>query len=395
METSQTALKLMRPGCFMASVNLKDAYYSIPIAAEDQQLLKFVWEGNYFNFTRLPNGLASAPRLFTKVLKPVFANLWAQGRSHWWFLPHWVQLCSLWGKHCSDSQYDLFLKLGFVIHPTKSVLVPTQELEFLGFILNSVSMTIRLPPVKAAIVQQACENLPNKDNPTIRAVGSVIGLIVSSLPGVQFGELHYRYLEHNKIETLQANKGDYDAFMTLSQEARADLHWWAQNVTSAFRNIMTTDPDFIPTTDASNTGWGAVQGTQKTAGLWNLEEQAFHINYLELKAVLLGLKSLCATIYNKHIRIQYDNTIFTVAHVNAMGGIKSAVCNVWLSKLGSGVEKERFGLLHAIFLAQPMSRPTLNLETPIVLQSGLYTQMCLHALIKCGDLFMWTFFHKD
>ena len=99
-------------------------------------------------------------------------------------------------------------------------------------------MTIHLPPGKAATVQQACEDLFNQDNPTIREIARVIGLIVSSFPGVQFGELHYRYLEHNKIEALQAHKGDYDAFMTLSQEARADLHWWVQNVTSSFRNIM-------------------------------------------------------------------------------------------------------------------------------------------------------------
>ena len=79
MDTIQTTLKHMRPGCLMASVDLQDAYYSIPIAAEDRQLLKFEWEGNYFHFTCLPNGLASAPRLFTKVLKPVFANLRAQG----------------------------------------------------------------------------------------------------------------------------------------------------------------------------------------------------------------------------------------------------------------------------------------------------------------------------
>ena len=31
MDTIQTALKLLRPGCFMASVDLKDAYYSVPI----------------------------------------------------------------------------------------------------------------------------------------------------------------------------------------------------------------------------------------------------------------------------------------------------------------------------------------------------------------------------
>ena len=51
MDTIHAALKLMRPGCFMASVDLKDAYYSIPISVEDRNFLKFEWQGNYFRFT--------------------------------------------------------------------------------------------------------------------------------------------------------------------------------------------------------------------------------------------------------------------------------------------------------------------------------------------------------
>ena len=43
MDTLHAALKLMRPGCFMASVDLKDAYYSIPVAEEDQIFLTFEW----------------------------------------------------------------------------------------------------------------------------------------------------------------------------------------------------------------------------------------------------------------------------------------------------------------------------------------------------------------
>lgn len=39
MDNIQTALKLMRPKCFMASVDLKDAYYSEPIALEDRKFL--------------------------------------------------------------------------------------------------------------------------------------------------------------------------------------------------------------------------------------------------------------------------------------------------------------------------------------------------------------------
>ena len=40
----------------MAPVDLKDAYYSIPIAEEDRKLLMFQWKGKYYQFTCLPNG---------------------------------------------------------------------------------------------------------------------------------------------------------------------------------------------------------------------------------------------------------------------------------------------------------------------------------------------------
>ena len=57
MDTLCTALKLIRPGCFMASVDLKDAYYPIPIAEEDRKFLMFEWKGQYYQYTCLPNGL--------------------------------------------------------------------------------------------------------------------------------------------------------------------------------------------------------------------------------------------------------------------------------------------------------------------------------------------------
>ena len=73
---------------------------------------------------------------------------------------------------------------------------------------------------------------------------------------------------------------------------KADLSWWIRNVDSSFKKIVQPNPDMTLTTDASTKGWGAVYGEQKTGGLWSLEEQGFHINYPELKAVLLGLQSL-------------------------------------------------------------------------------------------------------
>ena len=79
IDTLQSAIRLMTPNCYMASVDLRDAYYSVPIHIDDQKYLRFYWKGRLSKFTCLPNGLACAPRLFTKILKPVYAMLRQRG----------------------------------------------------------------------------------------------------------------------------------------------------------------------------------------------------------------------------------------------------------------------------------------------------------------------------
>ena len=75
LDTLEATLPLITPGCYMTSLDLKDAYYSIPIAPEHQRFLKFIWKGVLYQFRCLPMGLTSSPRIFTKALKPVFAYL--------------------------------------------------------------------------------------------------------------------------------------------------------------------------------------------------------------------------------------------------------------------------------------------------------------------------------
>ena len=75
MDNIFTAVSLLSEGDFMASVDLRDAYYTVPIHTESRKYLRFVWQGQLWQFKTLPNGLSSAPRLFTKLLKPVFACL--------------------------------------------------------------------------------------------------------------------------------------------------------------------------------------------------------------------------------------------------------------------------------------------------------------------------------
>ena len=114
--------------------------------------------------------------------------------------------------------------------------------------------------------------------------------------------------------------------MTLSAQSKTKLTWWIDNVLTASKPISNSNPDLTLTTDASNLGWEGVCGDTSTGGFWSLEEQGNHKNFLELEAVLLGLKSLCGAFSEKHILVQSDNTT-AVAYIKAMGGIKSIPCN--------------------------------------------------------------------
>jgi len=83
----------------------------------------------------------------------------------------------------------LFQKLGFHLHPSKSVIISTKRLTFLGFNLDSGSMTVSPTEQKVLKTLQACEKLKAKQNPLISEVAEVIGILVSNFPGAQFGQL--------------------------------------------------------------------------------------------------------------------------------------------------------------------------------------------------------------
>ena len=119
----------------MASVDLKDAYYSIPIAEEDRKLLMFQWKGKYYQFTCLTNGPSSAHRIFTKILKPVYARLRSIGHTCMGHIDDSLLVGQSFNS-CHRNIADtvcLFANLGFTIHPVKSVLQPQLKNRFSGF----------------------------------------------------------------------------------------------------------------------------------------------------------------------------------------------------------------------------------------------------------------------
>lgn len=118
----------MTQNYFMASIDLKDAYYLVSIAKERRKYLRFYWKGFLYQYTCMPNGLPSAPRCFTKLMKPVYSTLTQKGHLNVGYTDDsYLQErdtneCLL---NISDTQ-TLFSSLGFVINVQKSSVTPAQ-----------------------------------------------------------------------------------------------------------------------------------------------------------------------------------------------------------------------------------------------------------------------------
>jgi len=327
METIQQVIDMIKEGVWMASVDLKDAYYTVPIYKDHQKFLKFFKDTPY-QFTSLPNGYGPAMRAFTKLLKPPFAILRNYG---------FLSVVYVDDSYLQGNTYEACLKnvietvkvldnLGFTIHIEKSVLTPTQSITFLGFVFDSVAMTMTLCTDKKIKILEICKNLSLDKSFTIRQIAVVLGNLTASMEAVPYGKLFYRHIEKEKIIALRKYKGNFEAKLKLSAKAKLQLKWWQNNIDKSFRSLRPLPVDKIIYTDASSKGWGAHLGDTETGGMWKPLESENHINYLELLAILFGLKALIKNFEVLHIRIMSDNTT-AVAYINNMGGIKSMGCN--------------------------------------------------------------------
>ena len=335
-ETFKMVLGLIQEQDFFTSIDLQNAYFSVPINKQFYRFLKFIWNGELWHFICLPFGLSSAPRVFTKILKPIYA----------WFRQQAIR-CSYYIDDSlnMDQNYQVCLKnaksmvavlesLGFTINKQKSVLIPTQTITFFGFELDSVRFLVILPEVKVQKIKKFAKWLLQENVITVRVLASFIGLVLNAFYAILEGPLHYRSLERDKILSLCGTL-DFGNTLVLSEHSRIDLQWWAYDFDKKNgKRIRPQKVEITCRTDASLAGWGAydVSSEKSANGRWSLNELGFSINYLELLAVWFALQTLYSDISNKHIEIQCDN-VSAVKYVNDFGGMTSHDMDSLASKI--------------------------------------------------------------
>lgn len=328
MEDMRTASRLISRGCYGATIDLKDAYYLLSVDEHYRKYLRFRFHGILYEFNCLCFGLSSAPYTFTKLMKPIIQNLRSEGIICVNYLDDFLILGNS-EKECFKNvskACELLKSLGFIINGEKSSLKPETKFKFLGFFFNTLELSIELPIEKRVRIRQKISYLRKCKRIKIREFAQLIGTLTSACPAVKYGWLYTKKFERAKFLALSQNNENFDAFMYIGEELIPDLEWWYHNIFSSKNSMKNDQFDLEIFIDASLSGWGAYSMGKSTHGWWSGTDTLKHINYLELKAICLGLKFFGKRSFDEKILIRTDNTT-ALSYINKMGSVQHPELN--------------------------------------------------------------------
>ena len=146
METPESIRTSLIPGEWLSSTDLSDAYLHIPIHPNSRRYLRFYYKSQVFQFTSLPFGLATAPQVFTMIVKEVKLMALSRGLRLHQYLDNWLIRSQSQEEAQVNTQavVDLTQSLGWIINQEKSELKPTQVFSFVGYEYHLDSALVKL-----------------------------------------------------------------------------------------------------------------------------------------------------------------------------------------------------------------------------------------------------------
>ena len=383
METPETIRTSLQQEEWVTSLDFSDAYFHIPIHYTSRKFLRFHFQNQSYQFRALPFGLSTAPMEFTGVVKEVKLMAQSQGIRIHQYLDDWL-IRAPTKESCHQGTQSLLAlcqELGWMVNMQKSELEPQQVFDFVGYQYDLLNGVVRPTQNRWEALQQKITVLLQNRSCRVRTFMSLIGLLTATEKQVTLGRLHMRPIQWHLKKHWRVPES-LEKEIPIPRSLHQYLQWWTQE-----ENVLKGQP-LHPLrhavqifTDASKEGWGAHLGDFTASGTWSVPESKLHINFLELKAVLLALKRFQHLVQGKVVLIATDNTT-VVAYINKEGGMRSgSLCALlwrllcWCS-LNQIVLKARHipGRLNVI--ADKLSRQRQVIQTEWSLHQETFDLLC-------------------
>ena len=325
MEGWHTLRELCRPDDCLVKIDLKSAYFSIPVRKQDRGFLCFAWKGRFYQWNCLPFGYAASPLVFTKVLLQGISALRQTG------IRMVVYLDDILILHENDVTVREHLErvihtlvaLGFRINVTKCAFEPSRSIEYLGFTLDTHLMTVRVTGKRRLELAHRAQRAWETGSLTLHELEVLCGKLAATRPGFRLAPLYYRALQRQLASARREN----NRVVRLNQGSLDELAFW-KNPSGDWQALHLTVPPLIASisTDASGQGWGVASAQELLSFTWREGERGLHINTKELRAAFLGLRTYVsrfpATSQWRRVLISVDNRA-AVAAINRLGSCRS------------------------------------------------------------------------
>ncbi|XP_068098726.1 uncharacterized protein [Hyperolius riggenbachi] len=203
---------------------------------------------------------------------------------------------------------------------------------------------------------------------SIRGAMSLLGLMTSSFPAVQWGQLHSRQLQLWILQVWNRGVRNLDKKVFIPYYIKTLLQWWSEPSQLTVGCLWDFPTQRIITTDASSWGWGAHMDSSPIQGTWDSSLRLAHSNIRELEAVRQALLHFQDQIRFQHVTIRSDNST-VVAYLNHQGGTRSRTIMMRAERILLWAEKN-LASLKAVHLrgmlnqvADFLSRSELNQDS--------------------------------
>ena len=326
MQTPQLIISHLQQGVWLASLDLKDAYFHVPIRPDHRPYLRFEFQGQVFQFKVLPFGLSTAPRVFTKMLAPVIGLLHSRGIHIFPYLDDCLIVAKTKDQliQAVHTSQDVLMQAGFIINVKKSHLTPVQRLKFLGLELDSTVAAAFLPEDRAQQIVQCTKYFSEVGMyRPVQLYLRLLGLMAASLLTIPNARLYMRPIQIYLNSQRDARIHGLQYPVMVPKRLLPIMKWWS-NLDNLLVGLPWSQPrpSITLTTDASQKAWGAHLKNMSVQGRWTKHQRALHINILEFLAVQKGLKTFQHLLRKKSVLIRADNAT-VISYINKAGGTKS------------------------------------------------------------------------
>ena len=155
LEDIRSVLARVTESCWFTAFDMEAMYHQIRLHDSVTDIFGFTVPNNsggfdYFKYCHLPFGVSTAVHLVTKLMNPIKEFLHLLSLDISIYIDNSVHIARIFFRALIGIRFIIFVCrfAGWRIQWSKCQLVPSNSIQYLGYILNSSDMTIKLPESK-------------------------------------------------------------------------------------------------------------------------------------------------------------------------------------------------------------------------------------------------------